>query len=100
MSAHMMLTRPTWTAVSANMGTSGKALREMQKKEERDKVLKEVGIYDRRFDRSVLFANKYRPREMELDRIEKEKYLAMVAERDAKEEEEERSNGLLAYHRE
>ena len=28
------------TAVSANMGTSGKALREMQKKEERNKVLK------------------------------------------------------------
>ena len=72
------------------MGTSGKALREMQKKEERNKVLKEVGIYDRKFDRSVLFANKYRPREIELDRIEKEKYLAMVAERDAKEEEEER----------
>lgn len=75
--------------VSANMGMSGKMLRELQKKEEADKVLKEVGIYDRRFDRSVLFANKYRPREMELDRIDKERYLAEQAELAAIEDREE-----------
>lgn len=75
--------------VQANMGASGKALRELQKREEGDKVLKEVGIYDRRFDRSVLFANKYRPREMELDRIDHERFLAEQAERDAIEDREE-----------
>ena len=79
----------TMSDVGANMGMSGKALREMQKKEEGDKVLKEVGIYNRRFDRSVLFANKYRPREMELDRIDRERFLAMTAEADAEEDRED-----------
>lgn len=84
--------------VSANMGASGKALREMQKREEADKVLKEVGIYDRRFDRSVLFANKYRPREMELDRIDHERYLAQQAEVEAIEDREEERMALEAAH--
>lgn len=67
----------------ARLGAAaGKLLKEKRKKAAADKVLKEVGIFDRSTDRSFTFSQKYRPMEMQLEARQEAQRL--------KDEEEER----------